>query len=234
VSVVTIYDDNLFAKANGDAGAMTLLRPSLEGLYESPTLTIQSLFSFDMQRSNHADLTMLDARRHGDFDSTSARRRKSCSARSRYDRTETPRAEPRHRHSRRAQNRGPLGSRAIAGLSRQAAHHADGELQRNDRDARRRHPRRAARPARRVARQTSTRDEISVGYLGREFVDSLEMHRSNVVLVGWSRELAEDMRSQCSGPRQSTGKGLATEALIGFTRNTDRLRLRWTTGTAKR
>jgi len=91
VSVGTIYDDNLFAKANGDAGAMTLMRPALEGLYESPTLTIQSLFSFDMQRSNHADLTMIDARRHGDMDiHERATQKLMLGLGLRYDRTETP------------------------------------------------------------------------------------------------------------------------------------------------
>jgi len=77
-----------------------------------------------------------------------------------------------------------------------------------------------------VAQRTSTRDEISVGYLGREFVDALDIHRSDVVLVGWSHELADNMRfTMQAGPRQSTGKNLATEALVGFTRNTDRLRM---------
>src|SRR5258708_6131673 len=91
VSFGTIYDDNLFAKVTGDAGTMTLVRPALEANYESPMLTVSSLFSFDMQRSNFAALSTLDARRHGNFDikgrTTEAM---TLGLGLRYDRTETP------------------------------------------------------------------------------------------------------------------------------------------------
>src|SRR5258708_1726136 len=67
------------------------MRPALEGNYESPTLTVSSLFSFDMQRSNFAALSTLDARRHGNFDiSGRATEALTLALGLRYDRTETP------------------------------------------------------------------------------------------------------------------------------------------------
>jgi hypothetical protein len=229
LNIATVYDDNLFAKTtNGDAGAITLLRPSLEGLYESPKLIIQSLFSFDMQRSNHDALSSLDARRHGDFDlHQRATPKLTLGLGLRYDRTETP--------GELNLDTGILGERRIAtrweavpslvyhatprttvnasynGMTETLIDDIRGVL----------HVLRGG-----VAHQTSTRDEFSVGYLGREFVDALEMHRSDAILVGWSRELGEGTRFTLqAGPRQSTGKSLATEALVGFTHNTNRLRL---------
>src|SRR5262245_5447098 len=62
------YDDNVNARAEGDAGKMLQLRPSLEADYDSPKVTLISLWSFDMQRSNHASLNALDARRHAMVD----------------------------------------------------------------------------------------------------------------------------------------------------------------------
>ena len=44
VSLSTVYDDNLFARKDGDAGVMTRLRPAFEGIYQSPTLTLLSLY----------------------------------------------------------------------------------------------------------------------------------------------------------------------------------------------
>ncbi len=201
VSIGTIYDDNLFAKAKGDAGSIALMRPSLEGLLESPTLTIQSLFSFDMQRSNHADLSMLDARRHGDFDlHERATQKLTLGLGLRYDRTETP--------GELNLDTGILGERRIADrweIVPSLAYHVrprttmtasyNGMTETLVDDIRGfLHVLRAG-----VARQTSTRDEVSVGYLGREFVDSLEMHRSDAVLVGWSHELAEGTRFTAGG-----------------------------------
>ena len=65
VSLFTVFDDNIFARADGSAGQMTQLRPSFEGSWESPVVRLLGLYSFDMQRSNFSPLTTLDARRHG-------------------------------------------------------------------------------------------------------------------------------------------------------------------------
>ena len=87
----SVYDDNVFAEQQGSAGQMLQLRPSVEGNWESPRLTFLSLYSFDMIRSNHADLNDLDARRHGFFD-TRFRRSPftTWGIAARYDRTDTP------------------------------------------------------------------------------------------------------------------------------------------------
>ena len=66
VTIGSIYDDNLFAQEQGDAGQMLTVRPGLGTAIDTPRLSISSLFTFDSQRSNHGDLTMIDARRHGD------------------------------------------------------------------------------------------------------------------------------------------------------------------------
>src|SRR4029434_4777561 len=65
-TIGSIYDDNLFAQTQGDAGHMLTLRPGLGTAIDTPRLSLSSLFTFDAQRSNHRDLTMIDARRHGD------------------------------------------------------------------------------------------------------------------------------------------------------------------------
>src|SRR5262245_22065788 len=68
VTIGAVYDDNLFARAQGSAGEMFQVRPSIEANYESPRLTFLTLYSWDMERSNHAALNTLDARRHGMLD----------------------------------------------------------------------------------------------------------------------------------------------------------------------
>src|SRR6266852_9705111 len=64
VAIGSTYDDNLFARAAGDAGTLTVMRPALEGIYESLRVNAASLFSFDMQHSNFPAMSTLDARRH--------------------------------------------------------------------------------------------------------------------------------------------------------------------------
>src|SRR6185295_949399 len=77
-----------------------------------------------------------------------------------------------------------------------------------------------------VTRQVSTRDDVTIGYLGRQFVDARETHTSNAVLAGWTRELAYATRLTLqAGPRQSSVRGLEAEVLAGFTRATNRLRV---------
>ena len=66
VTVGSLYDDNLFAQAQGDAGHMLTVRQGLGTAIDTPRLNVSSLFTFDSQHSNHRDLTMIDARRHAD------------------------------------------------------------------------------------------------------------------------------------------------------------------------
>ena len=226
VSVGNLYDDNLFAKANGDAGVMTVVRPSLEGNYESPTLNLTSLFSFDMQHSNHSALSTFDARRHGDFDvhyRTTASTILGVGVR--YDRTETP--------GELNLDTGILGERKIADrweLVPSLTYHVrprttinasyNGMTETLVDDIRSvLHVVRAG-----VTREVSTRDQITIGYLGRRFVDFIDPRTSNVPLVGWSRDLAFATHlSVQAGPRFSPGRNDA-EILAGLTRNTPHLR----------
>src|SRR5882672_8491103 len=91
VTVGSIYDDNLFAQQQGDAGHMLTVRPGLGTALDTPRLNVSSLFTFDSQHSNHADLTMIDARRHAD---TTLKYRTTddttLGVLAQYDRTETP------------------------------------------------------------------------------------------------------------------------------------------------
>jgi hypothetical protein len=91
VTIGGIYDDNLFAQVKGDAGQMLTVRPGLGTAIDTPRLNLSSLFTFDSQRSNHEDLTMIDARRHAD---AAIKYRTSdmttLGLMAQYDRTETP------------------------------------------------------------------------------------------------------------------------------------------------
>src|SRR5436853_880252 len=91
VTIGSIYDDNLFAQEAGDAGHMLTVRPGFGSALDTPRLNLSSLFTFASQHSNHADLTMIDARRHADanmkYRSTDMT---TLGLMAQYDRTETP------------------------------------------------------------------------------------------------------------------------------------------------
>jgi hypothetical protein len=228
LSFGTIYDDNLFAKVKGDAGTMTLLRPALEANYESPTLTVASMFSFDMQRSNFAELSTIDARRHGNIDIKHRSTQKMTLALgARYDRTETPgelNLDTSILGERRIATRWEivpsLAYRAAPRTTINASYNGVTETLIDDI----RGVLHVARAG--VTQQASTRDEVSVSYLGRRFVDAFDTHTSTAVLVGWSRELAFGTRFTLqAGPRLASDKGPDAEIVAGFTRSTNRLRI---------
>ena len=228
VSVSTVYDDNLFASTQGDVGVMTRLRPSVEGNYESPTLTLLSLYSFDMQRSNHSALNSFGARRHGAVDL----QRRTAAANTfglglRYDRTDTPgelngdtgflgerrvaeRWEAVPAFAYRVRPRTTI-SASYAGISESLVDDIRGNL----------HIARAG-----VSREVSTRDDVTVSYLGRHFVDALGSHTSHAALVAWTRELAFQTRLTLQGgPRHSVYQGITPEIVVGLTRSTNRVRI---------
>src|ERR1044071_5017811 len=91
VTVGSLYDDNLFAQAQGDAGRMITVRPGFGSALDTRRLNLSSLFTFDSQHSNHADLTMIDARRHADATMKyRATDMTTLGMMAQYDRTETP------------------------------------------------------------------------------------------------------------------------------------------------
>jgi hypothetical protein len=228
VAIGTTYDDNLFARSNGDAGTMTVVRPSIEANYESPKLTTLSLFSFDMQHSNFPALSTLDARRHANIDvKNSTTRKLTLAIGARYDRTETP--------GELNLDTGVLGVRQVAdrwevvpsmlyrttlrtainasynGMTETLVGDIRGVL----------HVGRAG-----VTHKTTEHEEIGLSYLGRRFVDRLAQYQSNAVLAAWSRDVSSIMRFNLqAGPRVSSYRGTNAEVVAGFTRYTDSSRL---------
>ena len=229
LSIAHVYDDNLFADVEGSAGQMLQIRPSLEGSYESPRLTLLSLYSFDMLRSNHGDLNTFDARRHAFLDtkfrSTPAT---TVGLSARYDRSETtgelefdtgilgPRqTAERWQVAPNVAHR--LGPRTVltGGYDFTREHEIDtpsGTL----------HQGRLA-----VSREFTSRTDVVGSYLGRYFDDSFESHSSHALLGGLSREIAPGTRfSLFAGPRVTSYRsGIKPEVSTGFIRETPRINL---------
>lgn len=228
LSVSSIYDDNLFARQQGDAGQIMLLRPSFDGLYESQRLKVQGYGSFDMQRSNHAALNTFDARRSAFVDTHfRATMDTTLSIAGSYDQTETPGElnfdsgilGDRQRARRFQVTPGltrRLGERATVSGSfdviSETLHGADEiDLQ-------------VARAN--YGRRLSTRDQISAGFVSRRFVDPIGAESSNTLLAGWTREIAYATSFTVQGgPRVSSYRPLSPEVLVSFQRRSRRMRL---------
>ena len=217
-----IYDDNVSARAQADAGQMLQVRPSLEADYESPTVTLISLWSFDMQRSNHSALNELDARRHAMFD---AKWRTSSlttwGVGGRYDRTDSPadidldagllfgrrnaqRFQVTPAVSRRFGQRTLVNARydwtteSLLNDSRGSLHVARTDL----------------------SRQLSERTSVMTGYVGKLFMDSVSEHQSHAALLGWTRQMAEfTTLTMYAGPRWTSYRGVVPEVALTLARD---------------
>jgi hypothetical protein len=229
-AVTTVYDDNLFSAPDGVADVMTYLRPSLEGRYESPTVTLQGLGSFDVQRSvNHSTLNTLDARRQGMFDGrVQVSPRVRLGATARYDQSDTPgdlnfdtgilldrqrarRLQLTPSFAYRTNARTTVSSRydwtseTLSGWPGGALHAAHAG----------------------VAHDVTSRTTVNARYLGRLFDGVDRQYVSHSALVGWSRELAPGMNMSLeAGPRVRAGRGTSAEMLAALLRRTPRTRLR--------
>lgn len=228
LSLFTVYDDNLFARAQGSAGQILQLRPSFEGNYESPRTRLLGLYSFDMQRSNHSSLNTLDARRHAlselRFRTTPMT---TLGLALRYDRTDTPgeiNIETGILGDRRQAERWqvtPTLARRIGPLAIMTAAYdwsseylVDGELGTL-------HVGRLG-----VSRDVTTRMNVTAHYVGRYFVDDLTDHTSHGAMFGWSRETGPGARfTAAAGPKITSYRGLAPEVNLTFTRAANRTRL---------
>lgn len=228
MSLFTVYDDNIFARVDGSAGQMLQLRPSFEGSYESPTVRLLGLYSFDMQRSNFATLNTLDARRHALGE---ARLRTSpfttLGFAMRYDRSETPGELDidsgilgERRQAERVELTPTLARRLgqfttmTAGYDWTTEHLVDGE----------RGTLHIGRTG--LAREITTHTTLSASYVGRYFVDNIANHSSHGVLLGWDREMAFGTRlTLFAGPKVTSYDGLTPEAGVTFARATNRVRL---------
>jgi hypothetical protein len=228
MSVFTVYDDNIFARVQGSAGQMLQVRPSVESSYESPTVRLLGLYSFDMQRSNFSSLNTLDARRHALGE---ARFRTSpfttLGVTARYDRSETPgdlNIDTGLMGERRTAERvqlTPTFARRLSpftmisgGYDWTDEHMIDGEHGTM-------HTARGS-----WGRTVTERTTLSATLVARYFVDQIENHSSQSALIGWDREMAPGTRlSVFAGPRITSYHGIAPEAGATFARNTNRTRL---------
>ena len=228
VSFGAVYDDNLFASIDGSAGQMFQVRPSFEGNYEAPTMTLLGLYSFDMQRSNFSSLNTLDARRHA-LGEVKLRTTPMTTLgfTGRYDRSETP--------GDIDLDTGILGDRRTAErlqVTPSVMHRIaprtlmtvgyDFTTESLVDDARgTMHTGRAG-----VSREWSALTTLSATYVGRYFVDGVDDHTSHAALFGWHHTLAPGTRVEVrAGPRVTSYRGLAPELSAGFGRATPRIRL---------
>jgi hypothetical protein len=229
VSIAHVYDDNLFADVEGSAGQMLQVRPSLEGSYESPRLTLLSLYSFDMLKSNHSSLDTFDARRHAFLDTKfRSTPLTTLGISARYDRSETPGEieldtgilGPRQTAERWqvapnfARRMGPR-TVLTGGYDWTREHEIDipaGTL----------HQGRLA-----ISREWTARTDVVASYLGRYFDDAVESHSSHALLGGISREVAPGTQfSFYAGPRVTSYRdGIKPEVSTGFLRTTPRINL---------
>jgi hypothetical protein len=228
LSLFSVYDDNLFARNQGSAGQMLQLRPSFEGNFESPTVKLLGLYSFDMQRANYSALNTFDARRHA-LGQTSFRTSPmtTLGLAFRYDRSETPgeiNIETGLLGERRQAERWqvtPTFSRRIGpmatlngGYDWSSEYLVDGE----------RGTLHVGRLG--VSRDITSRTSVTAHYIGRYFIDEFDNHTSQGALLGWSREMAPGTRLTLSaGPKITSYRGLTPEVSAAFTRATTRVRL---------
>ncbi len=228
MSMFAVYDDNLFAHVNGSAGRMQQLRPSVEGSYLSPTVTLLGLYSFDMQRSNFATLNTLDARRHALGDT---RVRVSpfttVGLTFRYDRSATPGEidiESGVLGDRRLAQRVELTPSFVRRLDpRTAMTVGYGWTAENLVDGERGtlHIGRAG-----LTRTITARTTLSASYVGRVFSDTVATDQSHTALLGWNVDLAPGTHvSVFAGPNISSYRGLRPELNAGVARSTPRVRL---------
>jgi hypothetical protein len=222
VSIGGVYDDNVSATARGDAGQMLQLRPSLEADYESARLTLVSLWTFDMQRSNHSSLNALDARRHAMVD---AKFRSSnlttWGLASRYDRTDTPGeidfdagVLSGRRFAQRFQVAPSVLRRYGEKTNVTALYDWSSENLIHDSHMNLH----VARTS--VSRLLSSRSSISAGYLGRLFVDDASEHQSHAFLMGWTRQLRQFTTLNVqAGPRYTTYRGVVPEVSVSLGRD---------------
>ena len=222
VSVSSVFDDNPFATTTGSADQLTLLTPGIAGLFATPVVNINGLYSFEMQRSiDHPALNNLDARRHGIL--TAAFRQNSKSTLTvdgNYDRTDTAGdlnfVTGLLLERRRAQ-RWQVGPSLVYQVAPRTIISA-GYTWTNEgiagTPAEDEHVVRAD-----VTRQLSPRSAASVGYLERRFVNETDSRTSYAPLVGWTYKATPFTRLTLqAGPRLSARGGIAPEVVAAFAR----------------
>ena len=222
VTVSSVFDDNPFSTATGSADQLTLLTPGIAGLFATPAVNINGLYSFEMQRSiDHPALNNLDARRHGML--TAAFRQNSKSTLTvdgNYDRTDTAGdlnfVTGLLLERRRAQ-RWQVGPSIVYQVAPRTIISA-GYTWTNEgiegTPAEDEHVVRAD-----VTRELSPRSAASVGYLERRFVNDIDTRTLYAPLVGWTYRATPFTRLTLqAGPRRSARGGFAPEVVAAFAR----------------
>ena len=222
VSIGGVYDDNVSATARGDEGRMLQMRPSLEADYESPTVTLISLWSFDMQRSNHSSLNALNARQHAMFD---AKLRSSTMTTwgvgGRYDRTDTPGEidfESGVLSDRQYAQRWQVTPSVLRRIGQRGNFAAIYDFTTENLVGEGQQTLHVGRTA--LSRQLSPRASLSGGYIGRLFDDDFADHHSHAVVMGWTRELRQFTRfTVLAGPKWTSYRGLVPEVSLSLGRD---------------
>jgi hypothetical protein len=230
VTVGSIYDDNLFATGlRGDAGEMFTVRPGFGSALDTPRLNVTSLFTFDSQRSNHADLSMIDARRHADakmlYRSTPET---TLGMNAQYDRTDVPgeinlgtgilgprqqayRWEVAPNISHRIR-RHTSATASYDMMAESLVENGSGRMQ-------------VVRAG--LTQEYSERTNFMANVQERHFADPSDATNGSdsfALLAGWDHQISPLSRfSLQAGPRISTYRGLQPEILAGYTRTTNRL-----------
>jgi hypothetical protein len=222
VSIGGVYDDNVSATARGDEGRMLQMRPSLEADYESPTVTLISLWSFDMQRSNHSSLNALNARQHAMFD---AKLRSSTMTTwgvgGRYDRTDTPGEidfESGVLTDRQYAQRWQVTPSVLRRIGQRGNFAAIYDFTTENLVGEGQQTLHVGRTA--LSRQLSPRASLSGEYIGRLFDDDFADHHSHAVVMGWTRELRQFTRfTVLAGPKWTSYRGLVPEVSLSLGRD---------------
>ena len=222
VSIGGVYDDNVSATARGDEGRMLQMRPSLEADYESPTVTLISLWSFDMQRSNHSSLNALNARQHAMFD---AKLRSSTMTTwgvgGRYDRTDTPGEidfESGVLSDRQYAQRWQVTPSVLRRIGQRGNFAAIYDFTTENLVGEGQQTLHVGRTA--LSRQLSSRASLSGEYIGRLFDDDFADHHSHAVVMGWTRELRQFTRfTVVAGPKWTSYRGLVPEVSLSLGRD---------------
>jgi hypothetical protein len=229
VSIGTIHDDNLFSRKTAVGDYMTQLRPTLDGIFKSPTVDLRSEISIDMQLSaRHSALNSYDARRHAMFD---GKVQKSAALGfgliGRYDTTQSP-AELNfesavlldRQQARRWQLTPSTTYRMSPRTTLSAQYDWTSEALSNWTGG----DLHVARLG--LSRQRSPRTNWTVHYLGRLFLNPANQHWSQTALLGWNRQLTPTTRlSLQAGPRVTSYHGVTAEVLATFVKRTPHGRL---------
>lgn len=222
VSMGAVYDDNVSARARGDAGEMLQVRPSLEVAYEAPKLLLVSLWSFDMQRSNHSALNALDARRHAMFDAKfKSSALTTWALGGRYDRSDMPGDidfESGVLTDRSNAQRWQVTPSVLHRVAERTNFTAGYDFTTENLIGEGYNSLHVARTG--LSRQLSTRASLGGEYIGRLFADDLVEHHSHAVVMSWTRELQQFTRfTVLAGPRWTSYRGLVPEVAVSLGRD---------------